>query len=269
MATGSLLVTGGGGFLGRCVLRLAAAAGIDVVAPTSAVLDIRDAGAVDDCVRTVRPIAIAHLAYRVHERDTIVDGSANVARAAERVGARLVHVSTDVVFAGRAAPYTEVDRPDPVYEYGAAKADAERAVAELHPAAVLVRTSLLYAADLRDPGAPVEAVRAALADPASSVFFTDEVRCPALVDDVATAVVALAGDAALSDVTGPLHVTGDEAITRFDFARAIADWLGSDGSVLRSGTHADLGLVRPRRLVLDNSTAASLGLPCRGVSRVL
>jgi dTDP-4-dehydrorhamnose reductase len=269
VATGRVLVTGGGGFLGRRVVRLAAAAGIDVVAPGSTELDVRDAGAVEQCVRSIRPSAVVHLAYRVHERDTIVDGSANIARGAANVGSRLVHLSTDVVFAGRTTPYTEADPLTPVYAYGVAKADAERVVAQVDPGAVLVRTSLLYATDPNDPGAPVEAVRGALADPATSVFFTDEVRCPALVDDVAAAVVALCGDRELIGVSGPLHLAGADAVSRFDFAQAIAQWLGADGGALRPGTQANLGLVRPGHLILDSSRAASLGLHCRGVDALL
>ena len=269
MAAAPLLVTGGRGFLGRHVVRLAAAAGIDVVAPDRAELDVLDVSAVEQCIRSIRPTAIAHLAYRVDERDTIVDGSACVARLAAEVGARLVHLSTDVVFAGRTEPYSEADPPTPVYAYGAAKADAERVVAELDPGAVLVRTSLLYAADPHDPGAPVEAVRRALQDPASSVFFTDEVRCPALVDDVAAGVVALCRDRALAGVSGPLHLAGTDALSRFEFAQSIALWLGINGAALRAGTHADFGLVRPDHLILDSSRAASLGLRCRGVRSVL
>jgi len=269
VAAAPLLVTGGSGFLGRRVVRLAASAGIDVVAPGSAELDIRDAAAVERCLRSIRPVAIAHLAYRVDERDTIVDGSAHIARGAAQIGARLVHLSTDVVFGGREEPYTEDDSPAPVYPYGAAKTDAERIVAELDPGAVLVRTSLLYAADPHDPGAPVEAVRRALQDPVSSVFFSDEVRCPALVDDVAAGVVALCRDRALAGVRGPLHLAGADALSRFELAQAIANWLGVDGAALRAGTHADFGLVRPGHLVLDSSRAALLGLRCRGVSAVL
>ena len=268
MAPVHLLVTGGSGFLGRRVVRLAAAAGIDVVAPGSAELDVRDAAAVAQYVRSIRPAAIAHLAYRVDERDTIVDGSAHVARCAAQSGARLVHLSTDVVFGGRAEPYTEDDSPAPVYPYGAAKAEAERVVAEIDPGAVLVRTSLLYAADPHDPGAPIEAVRRALQDHAS-VFFSDEVRCPALVDDVAAGVIALCHDRSLVGVSGPLHVAGTDALSRFELAQTIASWLGVDGAALRAGTHADLGLVRPGQLILDSTRAASLGLHCRGVRAVL
>lgn len=211
------------------------------------------------------PSAIVHLAYRVDERDTIVDGSVAVAEAAERIGARLVHLSTDVVFAGRDLPYREDDEPDPVSPYGAAKAAAERAVRAAASAAALVRTSLLYRPDRNDGGAPVRAVQQAMRDPTSFVFFTDEIRCPAVVDDVAASVLALATDPALGDVHGPIHLAGPDAISRADFAVAIARWFDADPGVLRTATQASLGLVRPGTLVLDSSRAAALGLRCRRI----
>ena len=68
-----------------------------------------------------------------------------VAAAAAAVGARLVHLSSDVIFDGtKPSPYDESDAPSPITEYGRAKADAELAVAEAHPEALLARTSLIY-----------------------------------------------------------------------------------------------------------------------------
>lgn len=259
--TAPILVTGGAGFLGRSVVGMLVAAGHRAVAPSSRELDVRDGHAVSDVTAGVAPAAIIHLAYRVNERDTIVDGSANVAVAAARTGARLVHLSTDVVFAGRSDPYTEDDIPDPVHPYGAAKAEAEEAVSLRAPDAVIVRTSLLYRADRVDGGEPVHAVQRALQDPETFRFFTDEVRCPAVVDDVAAGVVALATKAALAGVRGPLHLAGPEALSRAVFARAVADWLGGDPEVLRSTTQASLGLTRPGHVVLDTSRATSLALP--------
>ena len=93
---------------------------------------------------------------------TIVQGSAAVAAAAHRSGARLVHLSTDLVFDGeQGAPYEEDADPRPVSAYGAAKLEAERIVARAHPEALLVRTSLLY-------GTPGRQEALALTDGSSS-----------------------------------------------------------------------------------------------------
>jgi len=134
-----LLVTGGSGYLGRELVRQAAAAGCRVTGTSLTAggglrLDVRDPAAVRDAVAAERPDVIIHTAYRQDGEGawlTTVDGTANVARAAAGAGARLLHLSTDVVFDGRLGrPYREDDRPTPVTDYGRAKARAEAAVSE-------------------------------------------------------------------------------------------------------------------------------------------
>lgn len=250
-----LFVTGGSGFLGREVLRIAGEHGWTLLAPSSGTLDVRRRDRVLDEVRAWRPGAVLHLAYRRDDRATIVDGSRNVAEAAARVGARLVHLSTDLVFGGRARPYTEADRPDPVIDYGRDKLAAEHAVLEACPGAVLVRTSLLYG---RIDRSPVQLdVRRALTGERPMTFFSDEVRCPTAADDLAPVLLALAGR---RDVTGPLHVAGSEAVSRAEFARRTARELGLDPALVRTSSIAESGQVRPARVVLDSSRAAALGL---------
>jgi dTDP-4-dehydrorhamnose reductase len=170
----------------------------------SADLDIRDAVAVETAFERLRPQRVIHTAYRQDDRSVTFGGAVNVAAAAARVRARLVHVSTDVVFSGRLhRPYREGDRPDPITDYGRAKADAEREVAELAPGAAIVRTSLLL------PGRYVQA-----AIDAEYAFYDDEIRCPAAVEDVAGALIEVAH----LPVAGPLHVAGADAVSRHELA---------------------------------------------------
>lgn len=276
-----LFVTGGGGLLGSALVPLAREAGWVVAAPPSAELDVRDAEAVAAAIAAaslsrgevgrgaVERLAIAHLAYRRDERDTIVDGSANVARAAARYGARLVHLSTDALFAGRPEPYTEADPPDPVHDYGRWKAEAEQAVAEHCPSAVLVRTSLMYRGD--GTSACELDVRRVLEGGSTMRFFTDEIRCFTHVGDVAAAVLRLADPRhpGVSGVSGPLHVAAAEPIDRAGFARLIAATFGFDPVDVPTSTIADSGLDRPARVVLDVSAAARVGIICRNVSATL
>ena len=101
-----LHVTGATGFLGTELLRLAPGA-------TRERVEVRDAAAVRALLERVRPDVVIHTAYRQDGEGAgaiVVDGSENVARAAAAVGARLIHLSTDVVFDGRkGAPYVEED----------------------------------------------------------------------------------------------------------------------------------------------------------------
>jgi dTDP-4-dehydrorhamnose reductase len=254
-----LFVTGGTGFLGRHVVESPATESWQLVAPSSASLDLRNEASVDAVIGDWRPNAIIHTAYRVDDRAAIVDASVHVARAAARVGARLVHVSTDVVFPGRQRPYVEGDLPAPTNDYGRAKADAERAVAEACPGALIARTSLLLGGSRAS--AQETMVRDAITGTKQITFFTDEIRCPVLVDDVAAALVELAQR---NDVTGPLHLAGPRALSRADLARQIAHRHGWDAGRLRVGPSGDANRSRPGRVVLDSSLARSLGIGLRG-----
>ncbi len=260
MARRTLLLTGGSGLLGRAVQRLVAerfASQWDVVAPSHAALDVLDGAAVASVVAEVAPQAVVHTAYVQNgptARPTIVDGSRHVALAAAAAGARLVHLSTDVVFAGRPETYTEADRRDPVHDYGRAKRDAEDLVADACPGAVLVRTSLLYG-DAQSP--PVKMVLDGVAGAEPMRFFTDEVRSYAHVDDVALAALQLLD----ADVSGPLHVAGPEPWSRYDFARAVCRTYGMADSEVLGGLAAELTPGRPRHVVLDSSRAAAFVTP--------
>ena len=232
-----LHVTGASGYLGGALLRLVPGASVERV-------EVRDAAAVLRLLEELRPRTVIHTAYRQDgpgAREITVEGAENVARAAHAVGARLVHLSTDVVFDGRkGAPYVEADAPSPVSAYGRAKADAEARVAAAHPGALLVRTSLLYGGPGLEPSRHELAAR-----DVAATFFEDEIRSPVQVDDLASALLELAA----LDVAGPLHVAGADDLSRADFAELIA------GRPVRR-LSAPPG--RPLDCSLDSSRARSL-----------
>ena len=133
-----LHVTGATGYLGSELVRRVPGASTERV-------EVRDAVAVEELLRRVRPDVVIHTAYlqdgpgRTRSRST---GPRTSRGRRRRSGARLVHISTDVVFDGRkGAPYVEDDPLSPVTEYGRAKAEAESRVARAHPQALIVRTS--------------------------------------------------------------------------------------------------------------------------------
>ncbi len=260
-----ILVTGGSGFLGRHLVRQIGDRH-DVASPTSGDLDVRDVGGVSRAFAAFEPDAVIHTAYRKPDWDTNVDGSANIARACADSGVRLVHLSTDVVFGDRLAPWTELDRPCPAHDYGRSKAAAEDAVAEF-TGAVIVRTSLLYGD--RDLAAIQRDVADAIGGRSTMCFFDDELRCPIHADDLARAIVRLVTD--LSDVTGPLHVAGPETLTRADLAACFARHLGLDERAVPVANAAELGLdaSRPLRVVLDSSQAERLGIVARPIEAAL
>lgn len=247
----TLFVTGGAGYLGSEVVRQAREAGFEVVAPPRTSLDVRDAEAVAKAARGAD--AIVHTAYR-HTGDDArsinVDGTASVAHAAAQTGARLVHLSTDLVFDGDSArPYREDDEPRPIIAYGEAKLAAEVHVREA-PNAVIVRTSLLYGK--AQPGPHERVVLDVLDGRADVAFFTDEIRCPTRVRDLAAALLELVE----SSYAGVLHVAGPDAVSRHELACVIARAHGRDPATLRTATSAHLR--RPRNCALDTRRARRL-----------
>lgn len=233
----TLLVTGASGYLGRELMRRADAVGV-----SSAELDIRDERAVHAAFERLRPRAVINTAYRQDDRAVTYDGAVHVATAAAAVGARLVQLSTDVVFDGeKGAPYVEEDEPTPLTDYGRAKADAERAVLAAHPHALVVRTSVIYGGD--EPG-PQERLAA---DP-DARFFTDEFRCPIQVGDLAAALLELVA----RDEAGVLHVAGADRLSRAEFAELLA------GGPVRTASIAESGLIRSRDCALAIGRAQRL-----------
>jgi dTDP-4-dehydrorhamnose reductase len=235
-----VLVTGGTGYLGR-VLVARGCAGVS----RSTGVDVRDGDAVRAALRGFD--AVVHAAYvqgGPDEWTTNVDGSRVVARAAR--GLRLVHVSTDVVFGGsKGSPYVEDDALDPVTGYGRSKAAAEAEVAREHPEAVVVRTSLIYG------GAEPSRHELAAREP-GNVFYTDEIRSPVQVDDLTDALLELAA----GGLSGPLHLAGADAVSRFELASLFA------GRQVRGAPGPP---DRPKNCALASTRVA----PLRGVREVL
>ncbi len=147
-----ILLTGAGGMLATDVA--AVLSGHDLTAVTRAQLDIANSDAVASAVAG-HDVVINTAAYtKVDDAETHEDaayavnalGAENLARASRSAGARLIHISTDYVFNGRAStPYAEDTQRDPVSAYGRTKAVGEALVLEAHPdGSAIVRTAWLY-----------------------------------------------------------------------------------------------------------------------------
>ncbi|GAB4431007.1 MAG: SDR family oxidoreductase [Chloroflexi bacterium OHK40] len=275
-----LLITGGTGYLGQVLLRQARANGHTLAAtcfsqePPSGdgvvwvPLDVRDSRAVAETLDRLRPEIVIHTAFRQTGPDVLAitgEGAGHVAQAARAVGARLIHMSSDVIFDGeRDAPYTEDDPPAPVSPYGEAKALAERLVAAAHPEAAIVRTSLIYGFDAVDRQTQF-ALDVASGRRAERLF-VDELRCPVYVEDLAAALLELAA----LPYAGVLNLAGAERVSRHEIGTLMARAYGLDPAAIPAARSAESPVRRPRNCALDSSRARSLlRTRLRGLREVL
>ena len=204
---------------------------------------------VEEDIAGARPDLIIHAgaytdvdgAEREPERAMAINalGTAQVARAAVRVGARLLYISTDYVFPGtQRHPYGEEDVPAPVNVYGLSKWRGEQAVAKSGADALIVRTAWLYGSMGKNFVKSI--MRAALAQPSLRVV-NDQRGSPTSVEDLAAVIKATAA----GSLRGILHVTNRGDCTWYEFARAIVDEMNLEVSVLPIST-AEAGRLAPR-----------------------
>jgi dTDP-4-dehydrorhamnose reductase len=221
-----VLVTGANGQLGRA-LCISAPNDAELVAVTRNELDLANAAAIADCVSRVRPDVVLNagaytavdLAESEKELAYKVNGAAPgaLAHACREIGARLIHVSTDYVFDGRASrPYRPDDATNPQNVYGASKLEGEQRIAQCSGLDwVVVRTAWVYAAQGKN------FVRTMLR------LFGERERIGVVADQIGTPTSAaslarcLWAVAAKREVRGVLHYTDAGVASWFDFAVAI------------------------------------------------
>lgn len=269
MEAAPILITGASGYLGRTLVALAPNGAalhlvrhrtpLAVVPPAARVhtLDLAADEAVTALVAQVRPALVIHTAASVRPEalePAVVHATANVVAACARTGARLLHLSTDALFDGEQAPYSEADSPAPVHAYGRAKAAAEEQV-RLLPAgqACVVRTSLITSAEPLDPRSAWVAESLRLGR--TITLFVDELRCPIWVEDLAAAIWELA----MMETWPPvLHVAGPEALSRYALGLLIAARAGLSPAGITPGRNRDHPQPRPRDVRLDTRLASRL-----------
>ena len=228
-----ILLLGSAGQVGWELGRTLAPLG-DVLRVDRRQADLTDKDAVRRVVRETEPALIvnaaAYTAVDRAESDQKVAHAVNgeapgiLADEARRLGAALVHFSTDYVFDGKkTAPYTEDDPASPVSVYGASKLEGERAIQAVGGAYVILRTSWVYG--MRGRNFLLTIRRLASEQPALRIV-DDQTGAPTWSRMIAEATALIVARAARSgapfgDTSGVYHLTAGGATTWFGFAREI------------------------------------------------
>ncbi len=197
-------------------------------------VSITDAAAVDALISRRRPDVVFNCAaYNAvdraeKERDLAFavngDGPRHLEVACRRIGASLVHFSTNFVFDGRHdQPYVEADHADPISVYGRSKLAGERGVLEVGAHVVVVRTAAVYGGPNSFPMRILERAHAG----EELRVVSDQHVNPTFARDLAVAAVELAEQG----IAGIVHAVADGCCGWDDFARAVLAEAGVEGEI--------------------------------------
>jgi len=261
-----ILLTGKSGQVGSALLSTLPPLG-GLVALDRTQLDLAHPQSIAAAVRDVRPHVIVNAAAytavdQAEKEETLAfrvnrDAPAVLGEEAKKLGALLVHFSTDYVFDGeKSSPYVETDTPSPLNVYGLSKLAGEQAIQASGCRHLIFRTSWVYAASgknfmltmlrLAREGKPLRVVNDQHGAPTSNLMLAAAV--PGAVRQV------LADDS----LGGIYHMTAAGQTTWHGFARAIFEATGTkaDLSAIPSSAYR-VAARRPRNSVLDNGKLAA------------
>jgi len=270
-----MLITGASGFLGGHLCRLAqnnwnvyGVHNLHTEVPAGAEklqIDLRDRKTLLVALKEVKPSVIIHAAVLQLDdaerhpelaQQVNIDSTLYVTEWAARNNCRMVYVSSDMVFDGLRGMYKEEDGTEPVNEYGRNKVVAERVVQEFCENSLIVRLPLMYGFPVGGGTCFTAAMLEKLNHHQTVQAYYDQFRSPALVQNIAEAILELAD----TDLTGILHIAGPTRMSREELARQTVEHAGLDVNLLQSISMHDhaMAAARPTDVSLDSTKALSV-----------
>lgn len=260
-----LLLTGPTGQVGSALLATLPKLG-QLTAAGRSRLDLMKPASIMDTVQAVRPDVIVNAAAytavdQAETEESIAmtvncDGPALLAAEAAKLGALLVHFSTDYVFDGeKTSAYLETDAPNPINAYGRSKLAGEEAIRASGCRYLILRTSWVYAVSGKNflltilrrarEGKELRVVDDQRGAPTSSIM---------IANATPPAILRVVSDDLLC---GLYHMSAAGSTTWFRFARAIVDASGASATVhSTSSSEYPAAARRPRNSLLDNTKLA-------------
>jgi dTDP-4-dehydrorhamnose reductase len=251
----NILITGGSGFVGRNLVRffsrqhhvsftyLRSRRESDLCSMAAPVqMDVCQETAARECIEKIAPEAVIHIAGNKNVRHCEMNprdahavnatGVQNVARACRLAGARMVYLSTDLVFDCKSGGYLETDRPLPSSVYGRTKYEGEQlALAEI-PDVAICRSGGIYG-----PESPLLSWAGnELSSGREITCLTNVVNTPTYVDNLAEMIDVILN----RRLSGTFHAVGSSSVNRYEFFREFARTFNLDATLLRPVASDDL-----------------------------
>lgn len=251
-----ILVTGASGLLGTRLCELAIEKNHEVYSVCSQHkphygmplrLDITDGKAIEKIVTKTKPEAVVHAAAlsdvdRCEREKEVawkinVEGTSNIARLCRKYDAFLVYVSTDYVFNGQSGNYAETDKPAPINHYGLTKLKGEEFVRESEVDCCIARPSVIFGA-IPAAGKVNFAlwVLDKLKKKKEAKIVTDQWNSPTLNTNLAEMILEILE----RKKSGTFHLAGATRVSRFEFAKSIAEAFSSDMGLVEPVSSKDI-----------------------------
>ncbi len=183
----------------------------------------------------------------------------NLVAASRLVGARVIHISTDYVFDGKAGPYDETATPNPLSYYGKEKLASENAVRASGENWAIVRTMVVYGVATKVKKNFAIWLAQELKKGNRVNIVSDQFGNATLADDLARGIYELVRQ----NKRGLYHIAGSDIVSRFEFARKLADEFGYDKSLIHPIKTAELNQLAARPLqsgLITLKAQAELGI---------
>jgi len=191
----------------------------------------------------------------------------NIVTAA-KAGTHIIHFSTDYIFDGKNGPYDESAIPNPLSYYGKTKLASENILRGSNFDYSILRTMVLYGTGMNVKTNFALWVIRSLEENKTIRLVNDQLGNPTLADDLAYATLRVVE----IERSGIYHIAGREIVSRFDFARAIAEVFAFDESLISPIATAELKQKAPRPLnsgLLTLKAESELDIKMSGVKKGL
>ena len=180
-----------------------------------------------------------------HSQMVNVKGAYRLASIASHIGARFIHVSSDMVFDGSKSPYRSTDMPNPLGAYGAQKLEAEKKILSVTDEnLVILRVTLLNGNSPQGKRSPHEKILQSLAGGSKLKLFDDEIRQPCSVENLSEVMVELLER---HNLNGLFHWAGSEEISRFELGIKILERFGINSNQIIRGKMKDIDSIMGKR----------------------
>ncbi|MGB7346312.1 MAG: sugar nucleotide-binding protein, partial [Pirellulaceae bacterium] len=187
------------------------------------------------------------MAHRVN-----VEGTENMIREAIKHDARVIHLSIDLVFAGRdGGHYDEDDTPDPVTVYGAKMIEGEQLVRDWRPDSCLLRISLPMGISFNGHAGAIDWIASRFKQNKPATLYFDEVRTPTYSDCMNRLFAKLLAE----PLSGVFHCGGPRRLSLYEIAQVVNVVGGYDPELLRGCPRVEAGPMPPRagNVTMDSS----------------